>query len=289
MGLFTRADDLRVVVQGITGREGGFHTQIMLAYGTHIVAGVTPGKGGEWASGIQVLDSMTEAVSISGANTSVIFVPATQAADAIFESIDAGIELIVCVTEGIPVHDMLRVCARLRASNARLIGPNCSGILEPDRVSIGTFPVEAAMPGRIGVVSRSGTLSYEVVATLTAAGLGQSCVVGIGSDPIVGTTLTDVLTAFESDPETDAVVLIGEIGSMAELNAAEYIRANMTKRVVAYIAGVSAPDGLRMGHAGAVIRSPEERAEFKQAALRTSGTHIAHSISQIPSLIKPGT
>ncbi|GIK27558.1 MAG: succinyl-CoA synthetase subunit alpha [Chloroflexota bacterium] len=289
MGLFTRADDLRVVVQGITGREGGFHTQIMLAYGTHIVAGVTPGKGGEWASGIQVLDSMTEAVSISGANTSVIFVPATQAADAIFESIDAGIELIVCVTEGIPVHDMLRVCARLRASNARLIGPNCSGILEPDRVSIGTFPVEAAMPGRIGVVSRSGTLSYEVVATLTAAGLGQSCVVGIGSDPIVGTTLTDVLTAFESDPETDAVVLIGEIGSMAELNAAEYIRANMTKRVVAYIAGVSAPDGLRMGHAGAVIRSPEERAEFKQAALRASGTHIAHSISQIPSLIKPGT
>lgn len=288
MGLFTRSD-LRVVVQGITGREGAFHTQAMLAYGTNIVAGVTPGKGGEWAFGVHVLDSMAEAVSMSGANTSIIFVPAAQAADAIFESVDSGIELIICVTEGIPVHDMLRVCARLRASSARLIGPNCPGILEPGRVSIGTIPTEAASSGRIGIVSRSGTLSYEVVAALTSAGMGQSCVVGVGSDPIVGTTLTDVLTAFESDPNTDAVVLIGEIGGTAELNAAEFVGASMTKRVVAYIAGVSAPDGMRMGHAGAVIRSPEERADFKRTALRAAGAQIAQSIGQIPSLLRPAT
>lgn len=274
---FSIPADMRVIVQGVTGREGGFHAQHMLKYGTRIVAGVTPGKGGEWAYGVQVLDSVVEAVEVTGANASVIFVPPAQAADAMFEAIDAGLELIVCITEGIPAHDMLRVMARLRVSAVRLIGPNCPGLVVPGVAKLGIIPNELVLPGRIGVVSRSGTLTYEVLRTLTDARIGQSMVVGIGGDPLVGTSITEVLEAFEADPDTDAVAIIGEIGGRSEIDAAEYIAAHMTKPVVALIAGQNVPYGVRMGHAGAIVTDPAETAETKIAAMKYAGAVIAES------------
>jgi succinyl-CoA synthetase alpha subunit len=284
--IFSIPNDLRVIVQGVTGRAGGLHSQHMAAYGTRIVAGVTPGKGGEWAYGVQVLDSVAEAVAVTGANASVVFVPPAQAADALFEAIDAGMSLIVCITEGIPVHDMLRVIARLRTSSARLIGPNGPGIVIPGVAKLGIIPNEIVLPGRVGVVSRSGTLAYEVLSSLTDAGIGQSLVVGIGGDPLVGTTMVEVLEAFEADPDTDAVALVGEIGGRAEIEAAAYIAANLTKPVAAYIAGRNAPRGVRLGHAGSVIASAAETAESKIAVLREAGVRIAESPDAISYLLR---
>lgn len=284
--VFSLPQELRVIVQGVTGREGGLHTQNMVAYGTHVVAGVTPGKGGEWAYGVQVLDSVTEAIEVTGANASVIFVPPAQAADAIFEAIDAGLELIVCITEGIPVHDMLRVMARLRVSNARFIGANCPGLVVPGiGLKLGIIPGEVTKPGRGGVVSRSGTLTYEVLNVLTGAGIGQSMIVGIGGDPLVGTSLIDVLEAFEADPDTDSVVLIGEVGGRAEHLAAEFIASQMTKPVAAFIAGQGVPRGIRLGHAGAVVVSDDDTAEAKISALRYAGVRIADTPEDFPRLL----
>ncbi|MBK8135381.1 MAG: succinate--CoA ligase subunit alpha [Anaerolineae bacterium] len=284
---FTLSRYLRVIVQGVTGREGGFHAQHMLKYGTQVVAGVTPGKGGEWAYGVQVLDSVVEAVEVTEANASVIFVPPAQAADAIFEAIDAGLDLIVCITEGIPVHDMLRVMARLRGSRSRLIGPNCPGLVIPGVSKLGIIPNEVILPGRVGVVSRSGTLTYEVLRALTDARIGQSLVVGIGGDPLVGTSLLEILEAFEADPDTDAVALIGEIGGRAEIDAAEFIATKMTKPVTAFIAGQNAPHGVRMGHAGAIVNSDAESAEAKIAAMKYAGAVIAETPQDFATILRP--
>lgn len=284
--IFSVPSELRVIIQGITGREGGFHVQHMMEYGTNVVAGVTPGKGGEWAYGVQVLDSVTEAIEVTGANASVIFVPPAQAADAIFEAIDAGIALIVCITEGIPVHDMMRVIARLRVSKSRLIGPNCPGIVIPGIAKLGIMPSEVILPGRVGIVSRSGTLTYEVLEAMSGAGIGQSMIVGIGGDPLAGTSLMEVLETFESDPDTDAVVLIGEMGGRAEIEAAQFIAARMTKPVAAFIAGRSAPQGVRVGHAGAIVTTDSERAEAKIAILRQAGVIIADTPEDFVHLLR---
>ncbi|MEP0763736.1 MAG: succinate--CoA ligase subunit alpha, partial [Chloroflexota bacterium] len=243
----------KLLVQGITGREGLFHTEQMIEYGTQVVGGVTPGKGGEWVLGKPVFDTVKSAREATGANATVIYVPAAFAADAIYEAVDAEIELIVCITEGIPVRDMMQVRARLDQSNSRLLGPNCPGLLTPDQAKIGIMPGHIAMPGNVGVVSRSGTLTYEVVYALTQRGIGQSTCVGIGGDPINGTSFIDVLQMFEDDPQTEKVVLIGEIGGTDEEKAAHFIATTMTKPVVAFIAGQTAPPGKRMGHAGAIV------------------------------------
>src|SRR5690606_12762296 len=277
--------DLRVIVQGVTGRAGGLHSQDMTAYGTRVVAGVTPGKGGEWAYGVQVLDSVVEAVEVTGANASVDSVPAAQAADAMFEAIDAGLKLIVCITEGVPVHDMMRVIARARVGSARLIGPNGPGIVIPGVAKLGIIPNDIVRPGRVGVVSRSGTLTYEVLTALTNAGIGQSLVVGIGGDRLSGTSIVEVLEAFEADPDTDSVALVGEIGGRAENEAAAYIAAHMTKPVAAFIAGRGAPLNQRLGHAGAVALTEAETAAAKIAALRDAGVRIAESPDAFPYLL----
>src|SRR5690606_7137003 len=247
----------RLLVQGITGREGSFHSEQMIAYGTNIVGGVTPGKGGEWILGKPVFDTVKSAVEATEANATIIYVNAAFAADALFEAIDAEIPLIVCITEGIPVQDMMKVYAYLQHSKSRLIGPNCPGLLTPNQAKVGIMPGDIAKPGNVGVVSKSGTLTYEVVYALTQAGLGQSTCIGIGGDPIIGTSFVDVLQMFEEDPETEKVVLIGEIGGRAEIEAAEYIRKHMTKPVAGFIAGRSAPEGTRMGHAGAIVEGGE--------------------------------
>ncbi len=276
----------RLIVQGITGREGRFHTQQMLEYGTKVVAGVTPGKGGEWVDGAPVFDSMRTAVDATGANTSLIFVPATYACDAIYEALDAGIELIVCITEGIPVRDMIQVRAYLdRRNHARLVGPNCPGLLTPGQAKVGIIPGHVAAPGPVGVVSRSGTLTYEVIAALTRAGLGQSTCVGIGGDPINGTSFIDCLRLFENDPNTEKVVLIGEIGGTDEERAAAFIRDHMTKPVVGFIAGRTAPPGRRMGHAGAIVEGGAGTAADKIAALEAAGVKVAEHPEQIPELL----
>lgn len=275
--IFSIPHDLRVIVQGVTGRAGGLHSQDMTAYGTHVVAGVTPGKGGEWAYGVQVLDSVVEAIEVTGANASVVFVPPAQAADAMFEAIDAGLKLIVCITEGVPVHDMMRVIARARIRGARLIGPNGPGIVIPGVAKLGIIPNDIVIPGRVGVVSRSGTLTYEVLTVLTNAGIGQSLVVGIGGDPLSGTSIVEVLEAFEADPDTDSVALVGEIGGRAENEAAAYIATNMTKPVAAFIAGRSAPRNKRLGHAGAIALTEAETALAKITVLRDAGVRIADS------------
>jgi succinyl-CoA synthetase alpha subunit len=277
----------RLVVQGITGNEGLFHTQQMVAYGTNVVAGVTPGKGGEWVldGKVPVLDSVKIAVEATGANTSVIFVPARFSADAIFEAADAGISLIVCITEGIPVLDMMKVRIYLDQKNARLLGPNCPGLLTPGEAKVGIIPGDIAIPGNVGVVSRSGTLTYEVLYALKLVDRGVSTCVGIGGDPINGTSFIDVLSMFEADPYTEQVVLIGEIGGTDEEKAAEYIADHMTKPVVSFIAGQTAPPGKRMGHAGAIVEGGSGLAEDKMKALRAAGVKVASHPEEIPSLL----
>ena len=277
--------ETRLLVQGITGREGAFHTQQMIDYGTQVVAGVTPGKGGEWVHSVPVFDTVKEAVNATGANTSIIYVPAPFASDAIMEEADAGIELIVCITEGIPVLDMVRVSNFLERTGARLIGPNCPGVITPGEAKVGIMPGHIHIPGSVGVVSRSGTLTYEVVQALTDRGLGQSTAVGIGGDPIIGTSFIDVLRLFESDPMTDHVVLIGEIGGSDEQRAAQFIATEMSKPVTAFIAGRAAPPGKRMGHAGAIIEGGEGTAQEKIAALEAVGAKVARQPDEVAALV----
>lgn len=277
----------RLIVQGITGNEGLFHTQQMLAYGTNVVAGMTPGKGGEWVCDgkIPVFDSVKIAVDATGANTSVIFVPARFSADAIFEAADAGIPFIVCITEGIPVQDMMRVRNYLDQKRVRLLGPNCPGLITPGECKIGIIPGDISIPGNIGVVSRSGTLTYEVIYALKQIGKGVSTCVGIGGDPINGTNFIDCLSMFEADPQTEKVVMIGEIGGTDEERAAEFIANNMTKPVVSFIAGQTAPPGKRMGHAGAIVEGGSGLAADKIKALEAAGVRVAAHPEQIPSLL----
>ncbi|MBC7224043.1 MAG: succinate--CoA ligase subunit alpha [Anaerolineae bacterium] len=277
--------DTRLVVQGITGREGRFHTAEMIKYGTNIVAGVTPGKGGEWCEGVPVFDTVHEAVEATGANTSIIYVPARFAVDAMLEAADAGIGLVVCITEGIPVLDMVQVKAYLREKGTRLIGPNCPGVITPGVAKVGIMPGHIHLPGHVGVVSRSGTLTYEVVHALTERELGQSTAVGIGGDPIIGTDFVEVLGMFEEDPQTDQVVLIGEIGGTDEERAAEYIRAHMTKPVVAFVAGQTAPPGKRMGHAGAIISGGTGTAAEKIRAFQEAGVPVAKHPAEIAEIV----
>ncbi len=276
----------RLLVQGITGREGSFHTKQMIDYGTTVVGGVTPGKGGEWVHSKPVFDTVKKAVDATGANSSIIYAPASVAPDAIYEAVDAGIKLIVCITEGIPILDMIKVYDYVKRSTSRLIGPNCPGLLTPGQAKVGIMPGYIAKPGNVGVVSKSGTLTYEVVFALTQAGMGQTTCLGIGGDPVIGTNFVDALRMFEDDPETEKVVLIGEIGGRAEIDAADFIQAHMTKPVAAFIAGKSAPPGTRMGHAGAIIEGGEGTATEKIAALIAAGVKVADNPEQIPELLK---
>jgi len=275
----------RLLVQGITGREGSFHTQQMVEYGTNVVAGVTPGAAGREVCGVPVYNTVREAVEATGANTSIVYVPAPFAPDAVYEAASAGISLIVCITEHIPAVDEIKMYHYVREKGSRLIGPNCPGLTTPGEAKVGIIPGNIHKRGPVGIVSRSGTLTYEAVAALTAADIGQSTVVGIGGDPIVGTSFREVLEMFEDDPETHAVVLIGEIGGNAEEEAAEYIR-QMTKPVVAFIAGRTAPPGRRMGHAGAIISGGSGTAESKIRALEGANAHIAETPSQIAELVE---
>jgi len=277
----------RLLVQGITGNEGLFHTRQMVSYGTNVVAGMTPGKGGEWVDEkIPVFDSVKLAVEATGVNCSVIFVPARFAPDAMYEAADAGIPLIVCITEGVPVQDMMRVRDYLDQKKVRLLGPNCPGLLTPGECKVGIIPGNIAIPGNVGCVSRSGTLTYEVLYALKLVGMGSSTCVGIGGDPINGTNFIDVLEMFEHDPQTEKVVMIGEIGGTDEDKAAEYIESKMTKPVVSFIAGQTAPPGKRMGHAGAIIEGGAGTAEGKVKALEAAGVKVAKHPEEIPSLLK---
>ncbi|MBS3731365.1 MAG: succinate--CoA ligase subunit alpha [Desulfobacterales bacterium] len=281
MSIFADADT-RVVVQGITGKEGQFHARQCVEYGTKVVAGVTPGKGGQKMDEIPVFNSVAAAVSEAGANCSLIFVPPPFAADAIMEAADAGVDLIVTITEGIPVLDMMRVKHYLKTGSARLIGPNCPGIITPGEAKVGIMPGPIHKPGGpIGVVSRSGTLTYEVVYQLTLQDIGQTTCIGIGGDPVNGTNFIDCLAAFESDPDTRGVVMVGEIGGSAEEQAAEFIRQNMSKPVVGFIAGMTAPPGRRMGHAGAIISGGAGTAQGKVEALKAGGAHVCEDLGRI--------
>ncbi|HMD88575.1 MAG TPA: succinate--CoA ligase subunit alpha [Anaerolineaceae bacterium] len=278
----------RLLIQGITGHEGLFHTQQMMDYGTNVVAGVTPGKGGEWVLNgkIPVFDSVKIAVEVTGANTSVIFVPAKFAPDAMYEAADAGITLIFCITEGIPVQDMMRVRNYLDQKEVRLIGPNCPGALTPGESKVGIIPGNITFPGSVGVISRSGTLTYEVLYALMHADMGVSTCVGIGGDPINGTGFIDILEMLEVDPRTEQVVMIGEIGGQGEEQAADFIASNMTKPVVSFIAGQTAPPGKRMGHAGAIIEGGAGTAKEKVAALESAGVRVAKHPEEIPDLLR---
>ncbi len=279
-------ENTKVLVQGITGRDGGFHARTMLADGTNIVGGVTPGKGGQSVDSMPVFDTVAECRSETDADCSVIYVPARFAAAAVKEAADAGVPLIVCITEGIPVKDMLESYYYVAERGGRLIGPNCPGLISPGKCKVGIMPYKIHKKGGIGVISRSGTLTYEVVYSLTGAGMGQSTCVGIGGDPIVGTSFVDLLELFEKDPQTEGVVVIGEIGGEAEENAAEYIKANMTKPVVSFISGRTAPPGKRMGHAGAIISGGKGTPEAKITAFNDAGVPVADLPDEIPALLK---
>jgi succinyl-CoA synthetase alpha subunit len=279
-------NDTRLIVQAITGRQGLFHAQQMKEYGTKLVGGVTPGRGGEWVLGdVPVFDTVRDAVDATGANTSIIFVPASGAPDAVIEAADAGIGLAICITENIPALDMVRVRAYLDTTNTRLVGPNCPGLITPGEAKVGIMAGHIHTPGPVGIVSRSGTLTYEVVYALTARGIGQSTAIGIGGDPIIGTTFLDVLQMFEDDPATEQVVLIGEIGGAEEQKAAQFIADHMTKRVTAFIAGQTAPPGRRMGHAGAIISGGEGTAAEKIATLTRAGARVARHPDEIAEIV----
>jgi succinyl-CoA synthetase alpha subunit len=275
----------RVIVQGITGREGEFHTAQMLAYGTQVVGGVTPGKGGQAVQGVPVFDTVRQAREATGADATCLFVPARGGADAILEAVDAGIGIIVSITEGMPIEDELKAVNVAKISGSRVIGPNCPGLLSVDQCKIGIIPAAMFTPGPVGIVSRSGTLTYESVDALSREGLGQTTCVGIGGDPMIGTRFIDVLPLFEADPETRAVVMCGEVGGSDEEVAAEYIKT-MTKPVVGFIAGLTAPPGKRMGHAGAIISGTSGSPQAKVEALRAAGVRIAESTADIPGLVK---
>jgi succinyl-CoA synthetase alpha subunit len=277
--------DTRLIVQGITGRDGSFHAKSMKEYGTQVVGGVTPGKGGQSMDGIPVFDTVAEAVKKTRANTTVIFVPAKASAAALAEATDAGVPLIVCITEGIPVLDMIVQARRIARAGARLIGPNCPGLITPGAAKIGIMPGRIHLPGSIGVISRSGTLTYEVVWALTRAGMGQSTCVGVGGDPVIGTKFVDLLELYEADPGTAGVVLIGEIGGDDEEKAAEFIRRSMKKPVAAFISGRTAPPEKRMGHAGAIVSGGRGTAEAKLEALKAAGVPVADRPDQIPGLL----
>ncbi|MBV8065198.1 MAG: succinate--CoA ligase subunit alpha [Actinobacteria bacterium] len=278
-------DDTRLCVQGLTGSEGRFHGLRNRAYGTNVVAGVTPGKGGQDVEGIPVFDTVAAAVEEAGANTSLIFVPARFAADAVYEAIDAGIGTVICITEHIPVHEMLRAYTYFRPKGVTMIGPNCPGVLSPGKANVGIIPAEIFSEGAVGLVSRSGTLTYQIGHELTQLGLGNSTIVGIGGDPIVGSSFIDVLEKFQADPETELVVLVGEIGGDEEEKAAQYISEHMTKPVLAYIAGFSAPPGKAMGHAGAIISGSSGTAAAKKAALEAKGIEVGATPTEVAQLV----
>ena len=280
-------ENTRVLVQGFTGKEATFHSQQALAYGTKVVGGVTPGKGGQMHLDLPVFDTVAQGVKATGANASVIFVPPPFAADAIMEAADAGIALVVCITEGIPALDMIRAWSYLKSHPAtRLIGPNCPGVISPGKCKIGIMPAHIHLQGNVGVISRSGTLTYEAVGQLTKLGIGQSTCIGIGGDPIIGTGFTDALMLFNADPDTLAIVMIGEIGGNAEETAAAYIKANVTKPVIGFIAGQTAPPGRRMGHAGAIISGGSGKAEDKIAAMKAAGVTVCESPAEIGEKVK---
>jgi succinyl-CoA synthetase alpha subunit len=275
-----------VLVQGITGREGSFHTTQMVEYGTNVVSGVTPGGLGKAVAGVPVYNTVADAVAETQPNVSIIFVPAKFAPDAIYEAVDGGIPFVICITEGLPVVDMIPVYDYVRRKGARLLGPNCPGIITPGEAKIGIMPGFIHTPGKVGLVSRSGTLTYEVVNALTEAGMGQSTAIGIGGDPIIGTNFVDALRLFQDDPNTEAIVMLGEIGGSDEEEAAEFIKAHVTKPMAGFIAGRTAPEGKRMGHAGAIISGGAGTAAGKIAALEEAGVRVADSPSQVPVLLK---
>lgn len=286
MAIFVNSDT-KLLVQGITGKEGQFHTRQCIEYGTNVVAGVTPGKGGQEMDSVPVFNSVAEAVEATGANASMIFVPPPFCADAIMEAVDGGVELVVAITEGVPVMDMLRVKNFMAGKSARLIGPNCPGIITPGQCKIGIMPGKIHKEGGpVGVVSRSGTLTYEVVDQLTKLGIGQTTCIGIGGDPVNGTNFIDVLSAFEADPDTKGVVMVGEIGGNAEEEAAEYISTNMSKPVVGFIAGLTAPPGRRMGHAGAIISGGSGTGQAKIQAMQVNGITVCENLGQIGEIAK---
>ena len=284
MGILVNKDT-KLLVQGITGRDGSFHTGQMIEYGTNVVAGVTPKKGGQQVHGKPVFESVKEAMAETGANASVIYVPPAYASGAVIEAVEAGLPFVVCITEGIPVSDMVNLWAVIDGSGTRLLGPNCPGVITPGECKVGIMPGSIHRPGNVGVVSRSGTLTYEVVDQLTRVGLGESTAVGIGGDPIIGTKFVDVLELFEADPATEYIVMIGEIGGTDEEVAAEYITENVTKPVVSFIAGASAPPGRRMGHAGAIVSGGSGKAEDKIEALAKAGVKVAVTPTEIGSLV----
>lgn len=279
-------ENTRLVVQGITGREGQFHATRNKAYGTNVVAGVTPGKGGQDIEGIPVFNTLNQAVTETDANTAMVFVPPRFAADAIYEAIESGVELIIAITEGIPAHDMLNIYTHLRRNNQTLIGPNCPGIISPGKATVGIMPTQVFNPGRVGLVSRSGTLTYQISKELALLGIGQSTVVGIGGDPIVGSSFIDIVSKFEDDDETDLIVMVGEIGGDEEEKAAEYIAANMKTPVVSYIAGFQAPPGKQMGHAGAIITGSSGTAQGKKEALEAKGIRVGTNPTEVAQFAK---
>ena len=278
--------DTRLVVQGITGREGAFHATRNKAYGTQVVAGVTPGKAGQDVEGIPVFNTVRDAVERTGANTAMVFVPPRFATDALYEAIESGVELVVCITEGIPAHDMLRVYTHLRRGDQVLVGPNCPGVISPGVATVGIMPTQVFQPGKVGLVSRSGTLTYQISKELADFGIGQSTVVGIGGDPVVGSSFIDILGRFEKDPETELVVMVGEIGGAEEEKAAEFIAEHMSTPVVAYIAGFQAPPGKQMGHAGAIITGSSGTAQAKKDALEARGVRVGTNPTEVAELVR---